>query len=84
MANNNQMEKVQGSSDRFEKISRNYGELFSEVFEVQGMDYRRLQESIFEQVSQIEGYKEMPILDVGVGDGQTSQKFIEVGCQDYV
>jgi len=65
--------------DRFSKIAKNYGELFSEVFDVQELDYKQLQTSMFEQVSKL-GYDEnTPVLDIGVGDGKTSEAFVNAG-----
>ena len=67
------------SKDRFAKIARNYGQLFSEVFDVQQLDYKQLQTSIFEQVSLLNNDKNTPVLDIGVGDGKTSEAFVNAG-----
>jgi len=68
--------------DRFKAISNNYGELFSEVFKAQGLDYSEFQQSVSDEVSKVEGYYSMPILDIGVGDGETSKGLIDIGCDD--
>jgi ubiquinone/menaquinone biosynthesis C-methylase UbiE len=69
------------TKDRFTKIATNYEALFEEVFEIQGLDYRVLENSIFEHVVlNIPEFRHAPILDVGVGDGASSRKFIEAGC----
>jgi|GEM_PF-3595182 len=71
--------------DRFEKISSNYGELFTEVFSEQGLDYKKFQESVLENVKKLEpNFKELAILDVGIGDGETSEPFLKVGCKNVV
>lgn len=80
-----ELENPAAKKDRFEKISNNFSELFAEVFVEQGLDYRKLQESVFENVSRLaENFREMPILDVGVGDGSTSKAFVEAGCRKVV
>lgn len=69
------------NDDRFLKISNDYGELFSEVFAEQGMDYGKLEKSVFDKVSEIEpNFKNLSILDIGIGDGATSASFLEAGC----
>lgn len=69
------------NDDRFLKISNDYGELFSEVFAEQGMDYEKLEKSVFDKVSEIEpNFKNLSILDIGIGDGATSAPFLEAGC----
>ncbi len=79
------LEQFNGSTlpqDRFEKIAHNYASLFSEVFLEQGLDYQKLQRSVFEAVQkQVPNFRETAILDVGIGDGSTSQAFLEAGCQ---
>lgn len=69
------------TDDRFKKISNNYGDLFTEVFAEQGMDYEELEKSIFDTVSKTQpDFKEMPILDIGIGDGVSSELFVRAGC----
>ncbi len=69
------------TNDRFLKLSNNYGELFSEVFAIQGLDYAKLEKSVFETVSNIDpDFKNKTILDIGIGDGVSSEEFIKVGC----
>jgi ubiquinone/menaquinone biosynthesis C-methylase UbiE len=69
--------------DRFKKISSNYGELFSEVFAEQGMNYEELEKSIYDNVSEIEpNFRKLSILDIGVGDGVSSAAFINAGCKN--
>ena len=75
------LESNETGADRFEKISTDYSELFLEVFDDQGMDYNKLQRSVFESVAQVESnFRDLPILDIGVGDGATSADFIQAGC----
>ncbi len=70
-------------NDRFVKISNNYGELFAEVFAEQGLDYKKLQQSVFENVCKLKtDFKDAAILDIGVGDGATSAAFVEAGCKN--
>ena len=69
-------------NDRFEKLSKDYGELFTEVFALQGMNYDGLQRSVLETVSErVPNFREIPILDIGVGDGATSAAFVEAGSR---
>lgn len=71
------------TNDRFKKISSNYGELFSEVFAEQGMNYEELEKSIFDNVSEVEpNFKKLSILDIGIGDGVSSVAFINAGCKN--
>lgn len=69
------------TNDRFSNISNDYGELFTEVFAEQGMDYRALELSVFHAVtSRHPDVRKISILDIGVGDGATSAPFIAAGC----
>lgn len=68
--------------DRFEKISSNYEELFSEVFAEQGLDYSLFENSVFETVSRLSPNPNTPVLDIGTGDGATLKPFIKSGCKD--
>ncbi|MCR4285536.1 MAG: class I SAM-dependent methyltransferase [Candidatus Kaiserbacteria bacterium] len=71
--------------DRFKKISNNYGELFSEVFAVQGFNYEELEKSIFDTVSRIEpDLIGSSILDIGVGDGISIKPFVCIGCKKLI
>lgn len=71
------------SNDRFTKISDNYASLAHEVFKAQGLDYRKLQDSVFDAVKEdIPDFRNKAILDIGIGDGETSLKFIEAGCKN--
>ena len=67
------------AGDRFEKISNNYGELFSEVWKAQGLDYAKFQRSVFETVDTMDDNKDKPILDIGTGDGETITPFVAAG-----
>ena len=70
------------TTDRFKKIANNYGELFSEVFAIQGLDYAKLEKSVFETVSKLDpDFKNKTILDIGSGDGVSSEEFVKAGCK---
>jgi len=59
-----------------------YYTVMSGVFGCQGMDYQKLEDSIFDYVSQnINDLKNQPILDIGIGDGASIKKFLEAGCE---
>ncbi len=74
---------VSTGKDRFEKISNDYGELFTEVFAEQGMNYDRLQRSVLETVAKTApNFRDLPILDIGIGDGATSAAFVEAGSKN--
>lgn len=76
--------QIQGT-DRFEKISNNYGEFFTEVFTEQGLDYKKFEKSVFENVKKLmPNFQDTPILDIGIGDGKTSEEFIKAGCKKIV
>lgn len=67
--------------DRFTKIAKNYGDLFDEVFQFMGFDYEKLEESVFKGVAENDpDFVNKTILDIGVGDGETTARFIEAGC----
>lgn len=69
--------------DRFKKISSNYGDLFSEVFAEQGMNYEELEKSIYDNVSEVEpNFRDLSILDIGIGDGVSSSSFVNAGCKN--
>lgn len=71
------------TNDRFKKLANNYGELFSEVFAIQGLDYAKLEKSVFETVSKMDqDFKNKTILDIGIGDGVSSEEFIKAGCNN--
>jgi SAM-dependent methyltransferase len=71
--------------DRFKEISNNYGELFTEVFAEQGLNYKQFEESVFENATKLQpNLQNTPVLDIGVGDGETSATFINAGCKKVV
>ena len=70
------------AGDRFEKISDDYGDLFSEVFEAEELDYGEFEHSIFATVEETGDYRDKPVMDIGVGDGLTSLPFVEAGYSD--
>ncbi|MEI7792788.1 MAG: class I SAM-dependent methyltransferase [Candidatus Berkelbacteria bacterium] len=72
------------TNDRFTKISDDYALIWNEIYASQGLSYEEFQQSIFDQVSKIANFKNLPILDLGCGDGETSAKFIEAGCKSIV
>lgn len=70
------------NNDRFKKIANNYGELFTEVFIEQGMDYGQLDKSVFDSISRVKkDFRDLSILDVGIGDGLSSVRLIQAGCK---
>lgn len=70
-------------NDRFEKLTEDYGKLFIEVYKEKGSDYMKFQESVFDNVKNVEpDFKNTPILDIGTGDGLTLQAFVKAGCKD--
>jgi len=69
--------------DRFENISEDYGDLFVEVYKEKGSDYLKIEKSIFDNVKRAySNFKEVPILDIGTGDGLTIEPFVKAGCKD--
>lgn len=67
--------------DRFVKLANNYAEYFNEVFEKLGFNYGDFQRSMFITVEKnFPKYRQANILDVGCGDGETLQPFVDVGC----
>ena len=81
----NQLENIHNDNDRFKELSKNYGEYFHEVFEQQGLNYDKLQESVYDEVVKEFGDKEdISILDIGVGDGETSKLFINHGYRNII
>ena len=68
--------------DRFEKISDDYAAMWNQVYAAQNLSYADFENSIFEQVAKIADFKNLPILDLGCGDGETSAEFIEAGCKN--
>jgi ubiquinone/menaquinone biosynthesis C-methylase UbiE len=69
--------------DRFTKISNDYGELFSEVFAAEGLNYQEFEESVYNEAVKIfSSLTNISILDIGIGDGETSKKFIAKGCKN--
>jgi SAM-dependent methyltransferase len=71
------------TNDRFEGLTNNYGELFIEVFAAQGLDYEAFEYTVFEAVKQSQSdFQLLPILDLGVGDGETIKAFVNSGCKD--
>lgn len=65
--------------DRFKDISRDYGELFIEVFEEEGLNYLELERSAFLAIKNIYGdsRRDLSLLDIGIGDGETVSPFLE-------
>ncbi len=78
-------ETTSNDADRFKKLSNNYGEFFTEVFAEQGLDYKQFEESVFDSARKLQpNFKRMPILDIGIGDGETSAFFVNAGCKKIV
>ena len=67
------------SNDRFAVIAANYENLFSQVYTVQGLDYAKFEQSIFDAANTLEELSIKRVLDVGCGDGATSFRFVEAG-----
>jgi len=77
------IETPKNSTDRFENLSENYGNLFIEVFHEIGMDYEKFEKSVFDAVSAIDpDFKDKSILDIGIGDGETIKHFVKAGCNN--
>jgi SAM-dependent methyltransferase len=67
------------SNDRFTAIAANYEDLFSQVVAIQGNNYSEFEQTVYDEVAKtplITGR----ILDIGCGDGVTSYRFVEAGC----
>jgi ubiquinone/menaquinone biosynthesis C-methylase UbiE len=75
----NVMKKL-AKKDRFTKLTMNYGELFGEVFAAAGLSYEEYEKTILKAV-QMHCYtvKFIPILDIGIGDGETSKHLVRAG-----
>lgn len=71
-------------NDRFEKISNDYAAMWNQVYAAQGLSYADFENSIFEEVSKIADFKNLPILDLGCGDGESLSKFVTAGCKKLV
>lgn len=77
--------KVEQKLDRFENLASNLGNHNYEIFAEQGLDYQKLEESVLENVEKLEpNFREASILDVGIGDGETSLPFVRAGCKKIV
>ncbi len=71
--------------ERFKGLTDNYGELFHEVFEEQGLDYQKFEESVFDAVNHYDsGSKDKKVLDIGIGDGETIKPFVKAGWKNLV
>lgn len=78
-------EMMPKDADRFKEISNNYGELFVEVFAEQGLDYKEFEKSVFENAERLQpNLQDTPVLDIGIGDGETSAFFLNAGCKKVV
>ena len=68
--------------DRFARISTDYAALWNEVVHEAGFDYQAFQRSIFKAaVLAFPNLRDSRILDLGIGDGETSKIFVEHGCR---
>lgn len=74
------------TEDRFAKISKDYEALFTEVFDVQGLDYAKFEHSLYETVinSDIDDVQERVLLDVGCGDGATLAPFVNAEFKNLI
>jgi len=68
-----------GSIDRFEAISDGYALLMAEVFNEMGQNYAEMEETVFNAIKENKKSKTIPILDIGIGDGETIIPFIRAG-----
>lgn len=69
--------------DRFKKISKDYAELWTEVFAEAELDYNKFQQSVFESVvKNYPSFKTASILDIGIGDGETMSAFVKARCEN--
>lgn len=77
--------------DRFEQISNDYAELFIEVYREKGIDYRKLERTVFYSIDgmfrkdeQVHRFVkiEYSVLDVGIGDGTTIEPFVSAGYHE--
>jgi len=68
-------------TDRFEKISDDYAVMWNQVYAAQNLSYADFQKSIYDQVSMTADFKNLPILDLGCGDGETLERFVNAGCE---
>lgn len=68
------------TEDRFLELVSSY-QLITEVFQEQCLDYQELQKSAVAAVRNVlPNMTDLPILEVGVGDGETTQLFVDAGC----
>jgi len=70
--------------DRFKKLSHNYAEHFAEVFALQGFYYGEFQKSMFNEIEKLHLDKNVPILDIGCGDGESLVPFVHAGYSNLV
>lgn len=71
------------SGDRFEQLAKNYAQYWDEVASEAGFDNQQFQRSIFEQALRfLPNLRSLKILDLGIGDGNTINAFVEHGCHN--
>lgn len=68
-------------NDRFKNISDDYAAMWNQAYAAQGLSYAKFQQSIYDQVSMIANFKNLSILDLGCGDGETLDRFVKAGCK---
>lgn len=69
------------NKDRFQNITDDYSELMSEVFAELGFSYDKFEAAVLEWVKKLEpNFLNLPILDIGIGEGETAAPFLQVGC----
>jgi ubiquinone/menaquinone biosynthesis C-methylase UbiE len=71
-------------NDRFEKISDDYGMMWNQAYAAQGLSYADFQQSIYDQVAKTADFKNLEILDLGCGDGETLERFVKANCKKLV
>jgi ubiquinone/menaquinone biosynthesis C-methylase UbiE len=71
-------------NDRFTKISDDYATMWNQIYAAQNLSYADFENSIFEQVAKVADFKNLPILDLGCGDGESLAQFVDAGCTKLV
>ncbi len=62
--------------DRFEKLSEDYADHSSEIYQFIGFEYAEVQKSVITTALKLNLLSDTKILEIGVGDGETSKYFL--------